>query len=59
MDKAQVFPFQENDHTRARLFHSIEISALARSLGKAVGQAIVKEKAESGFGQYDELPKVK
>ena len=37
-DKAQVFPLQENDYTRTRLTHSIEVSALARSLGKAVGR---------------------
>lgn len=39
-DKAQVFPLQENDFTRTRLTHSIEVSALARSLGKAVGKEI-------------------
>ena len=37
-DKAQVFPLQENDFTRTRLTHSMEVSALARSLGKAVGK---------------------
>lgn len=30
-DKAQVFPLQENDFTRTRLTHSMEVSALARS----------------------------
>lgn len=41
-DKAQVFPLQENDFTRTRLTHSMEVSALARSLGKAVGRKIEK-----------------
>ena len=41
-DKAQVFPLQENDNTRTRLTHSIEVSALARSLGKAVGKQLEK-----------------
>lgn len=41
-DKAQVFPLQENDTTRTRLTHSIEVSALARSLGKAVGKQLEK-----------------
>ena len=39
-DKAQVFPLQEDDVTRTRLTHSIEVSALARSLGKAVGKEL-------------------
>lgn len=42
-DKAQVFPLQENDFTRTRLTHSIEVSAMARSLGKAVGRRLEKE----------------
>lgn len=43
-DKAQVFPLQENDFTRTRLTHSIEASALARSLGLAVEEWLLKEK---------------
>lgn len=39
-DKAQVFPLQQNDIARTRLTHSIEVSALARSLGKAVGKQL-------------------
>ncbi|WP_031553237.1 dGTP triphosphohydrolase [Oribacterium sp. FC2011] len=45
-DKAQVYPLQENDFTRTRLTHSIEVSALARSLGKGVGEWLVKEKPD-------------
>ena len=41
-DKAQVFPLQENDFTRTRLTHSIEVSAIARSLGKQVGRELEK-----------------
>lgn len=36
-DKAQVFPLQKNDVVRTRLTHSIEVSAIARSLAKTVG----------------------
>lgn len=36
-DKAQVFPLQKNDVVRTRLTHSIEVSAIARSLAKSVG----------------------
>lgn len=42
-DKAQVFPLQENDFTRTRLTHSIEASALARSLGLAIEEWLLKE----------------
>ncbi len=42
-DKAQVFPLQENDFTRTRLTHSIEVSAVAKSLGKAVGRKIQEQ----------------
>lgn len=46
-DKAQVFPLQENDFTRTRLTHSMEVSAMARSLGKSVGKQL--EKRDSSF----------
>ena len=42
-DKAQVFPLQENDFTRTRLTHSIEASALARSLGLAIEKWLLEE----------------
>lgn len=48
-DKAQVFPLQENDFVRTRLTHSVEVSALARSLGKAVGKEIENRKLEEDF----------
>lgn len=35
-DKAQVYPLQANDFVRTRLTHSIEVSGIARSLGKQV-----------------------
>ncbi|URZ08956.1 dGTP triphosphohydrolase [Clostridium felsineum] len=43
-DKAQVFPLQENDFTRTRLTHSIEVSALAKSLGMSIGEILRKNK---------------
>lgn len=33
-DKAQVFPLQKNDFVRTRLTHSMEVSAIARSMIK-------------------------
>lgn len=55
-DKAQVFPLQENDFTRTRLTHSMEVSALARSLGKAVGKQLEKrEDIQFSAEMTDEL----
>lgn len=42
-DKAQVFPLQKNDFVRTRLTHSIEVSAIARSMAKTVGMTLEKE----------------
>jgi len=53
-DKAQLFPLQENDFIRTRLTHSIEASALARSLGTAIGQWLI-EKEEMNIKQASEL----
>lgn len=41
-DKAQVFPLQKNDFVRTRLTHSMEVSAIARSLAKTVGMSLEK-----------------
>ena len=41
-DKAQVYPLQENDFTRTRLTHSLEVSSIGRSLGKRVGYILKK-----------------
>ncbi len=54
-DKAQVFPLQKNDFTRTRLTHSIEVSALARSLGKAVGRQIEQKSDAFTSDMTDEL----
>ena len=48
-DKAQVFPLQENDFTRTRLTHSLEVSAMARSIGKQIGYFL--ESNEDSFGR--------
>lgn len=51
-DKAQVFPLQENDFTRTRLTHSLETSALARSLGNAIGKWLMEESQKDNGEEF-------
>ena len=51
-DKAQVFPLQDNDFTRTRLTHSLETSAIGRSLGTKVGRWINRHHPESFPDEY-------
>ena len=37
-DTTQVFPLEQHDSVRTRLTHSLEVSSVARSLGKLVGE---------------------
>lgn len=53
-DKAQVFPLQENDFTRTRLTHSLEVSSIGRSLGKRIGHNL-KQLGLMNDGQDEEL----
>ncbi|MEM7556271.1 MAG: deoxyguanosinetriphosphate triphosphohydrolase [Cyanobacteria bacterium P01_A01_bin.84] len=41
-DKTQVFSLSNNDYIRTRLIHSLEVSCVGRSLGRIVGEQIVK-----------------
>jgi dGTPase len=41
-DKAQVFPLSSSDYVRTRLTHSIEVSAVGRSLGTWIGYFLLE-----------------
>jgi dGTPase len=43
-DKTQVFPLEKNDFPRTRLTHSIEVSALARSIGVSIENILIYKK---------------
>lgn len=53
-DKAQVYPLQENDFTRTRLTHSMEVSSLGRSIEYRIGY-LLKEMGEFKDDQDKEL----
>ena len=42
-DKAQVFPLEIHDAIRTRLTHSLEVSSVARGLGRAVTQWLIDQ----------------
>jgi dGTPase len=41
-DKTQVIPLPESDFVHTRLTHSLEVSCVARSLGKTAGKTIIE-----------------
>lgn len=44
-DKAQVFPLDNSDFIRTRLTHSMEVSALGRSIGASVENELINKKS--------------
>ena len=42
-DKTQVVPLSNTDFVHTRLTHSLEVSVVGRSLGRAVGQKIIEK----------------
>ena len=55
-DKTQVFPLPEQDFVHTSLTHSLEVSSVGRSLGKTVGEELLKkypELLDNGISQFD------
>ena len=42
-DKTQVIPFSQSGFVHTRLTHSLEVSVVGRSLGRAVGHAVIQK----------------
>ncbi|MCQ4087803.1 deoxyguanosinetriphosphate triphosphohydrolase [Saccharibacillus sp. JS10] len=54
-DKAQVFPLQDNDFTRTRLTHSLEVASLGRSLAWNIGNWLIETKQYHDFSDAKKL----
>jgi len=55
-DKTQVVPLSKTDFVHTRLTHSLEVSVVARSLGRVVGEQVLKkhpELNEQGYKMND------
>lgn len=59
-DKAQLFPLESNDFVRTRLTHSLEVAALAKSMGISIAKKLSEnENLYDWLKSYEnDLPKV-
>lgn len=48
-DKAQVYPLEPEDYARTRLTHSLEVSAIALSLGNMVTKRLIRNTNQSSI----------
>ena len=54
-DKTQVFPLEPNDSVRTRLTHSLEVSNIARNMGRGIGNWLLEEKEIENGQQRDSI----
>jgi dGTPase len=54
-DKTQVFPIPKSDFIHSRLTHSIEVASVGRSLGKLIGNFILKVEGDIKDALTNEL----
>ena len=54
-DKTQVFPLDHSDFVRTRLTHSMEVSSLAKLMGKQVCNVILEKQLEDEGHQPDTI----
>lgn len=51
-DKTQVVPLSQTDFVHTRLTHSLEVSVVARSLGRIIGKYVIEKYPELGEKGY-------
>lgn len=51
-DKTQVVPLSQTDFVHTRLTHSLEVSVVARSLGRIIGKHVIEKYPELGVKGY-------
>lgn len=57
-DKAQVFPLENGDFVRTRLTHSLEVAAIAESIGTSIGHFLMDEDKTFEQNDINKLKKV-
>ncbi|MEG0295885.1 MAG: deoxyguanosinetriphosphate triphosphohydrolase [Clostridium sp.] len=54
-DKAQVFPLEKLDFVRTRLTHSLEVSSIAKSLGRSIGTKLMESPKDDDVLDFEKV----